>query len=102
LAYATPLARRPRRELILLRPTVVRTELPQASADLLQVRERLHEKGVSARAAAFASPTPSVDTVRTAAEQDIDLLLIDGPAELLGNPVLAAVLAGAPCDVAFV
>jgi hypothetical protein len=38
--------------------------------------------------------------VRSAAEQDVDLLLIDAPAGLLDDRDLAAVLGGAPCDVA--
>jgi hypothetical protein len=100
LALAGPLARRPRRELILVRPTVERAELAGASADLQRHRERLLAEGIAARAAAYASATPGQDVVRAAVEQDVDLLLIDGPSELLADPVLAAVLAGAPCDVA--
>lgn len=100
VACAVPLARHPRRELILVRPTVARADLPRASADLQRLRERLHAEGTAARIATFASPTPGEDTVRAAAEQDVDLLLIDGPPSLLDDPVLAAVLATAPCDVA--
>jgi hypothetical protein len=38
--------------------------------------------------------------VRMAVELDCDLILIDAPAELLESPVLDAILADAPCDVA--
>src|SRR5205823_9061175 len=40
--------------------------------------------------------------VRIAVEQDVDLLLVDGPSGLLRDPLLARLLAGAPCDVAVV
>src|SRR5262249_57046342 len=40
------------------------------------------------------------DLVRIAAEQDVELLLLDGPHDLLDDRELAALLNGAPCDVA--
>src|SRR5206468_3207153 len=55
---------------------------------------------IAARAAAFTSPDPSADAVRMASELDCDLLLVDGPPELVDSPALRAILAGAPCDVA--
>jgi hypothetical protein len=63
-------------------------------------RSRLLEAGLPARAAAFVSRNPAADIARVAAEQDVDLVLVDGPAELLDDPALAELLALAPCDVA--
>jgi DNA-binding SARP family transcriptional activator len=100
LALAEPLARRPSRELILVRPTAARTDLASASAALEERRKRLLAEGIAARAAAYTSAAPGQDVVRSAAEQDVDLLLIDAPAGLLDDRDLAAVLGGAPCDVA--
>jgi hypothetical protein len=100
LALARSLARRPRRELIVVHPTVARADLAGASAILQQRRERLLAEGIAARAASYTSGTPGQDVVRAAAEQDVDLLLIDGPPELLDDPELEAVLGAAPCDVA--
>src|SRR5206468_1752479 len=63
-------------------------------------RGRLLAEGIAARAAAFTSSDPGGDAVRMAAELDCDLLLLDAPPELLESPILSAILAGAPCDVA--
>jgi hypothetical protein len=65
-------------------------------------RAGLLSKGVAARAAAFVSRRPGEDIVRFAVEQDVDLVLAVGSAEPLLDPVLAHVLASAPCDVAVV
>jgi DNA-binding SARP family transcriptional activator len=95
VAVAEPLARRPRRELILVRLVAEGREL----APPHEHRDALLARGLSARAIAFTSPAPGDDLVRVATEQDVDLLLVDGPSDL-DDPVLATVLAHAPCDVA--
>ena len=100
LALAGLLARHPARELILTRPVAAAVHLSDASADVQRRREQLLAKGIVARAAAFTTTSPGEDVVRVAAEQDVDLLLVDGPPELLDDPVLAALLDNAPCDVA--
>jgi nucleotide-binding universal stress UspA family protein len=51
---------------------------------------------------AFVSRAPADDIVRLAAEQDVDLVLVDGSADLLRDAALARLLANAPCDVAVV
>jgi DNA-binding SARP family transcriptional activator len=101
LALSEPLARsRPARELILVRLTGA--EGMSAVAALLNSRrEALTERGVVARTVVFTSAEPGDDLVRLASEQDTDLVLVDCPParDVLGDD-LAAVLDGAPCDVA--
>jgi hypothetical protein len=64
----------------------------------------LEARGSVARAAAFTATEPGAELARLATELDVELLIADAPAGLLtdGAPdeQLAAVLAGAPCDVA--
>ena len=88
LALVEPLARLPSREVIVAR-VVERDELSFASEELSRL---------AVRAAAFSSTTPGRDLCRLAAEQDVDLLVLDG----VITPQIKAVLAGAPCDVALV
>jgi DNA-binding SARP family transcriptional activator len=102
LGLAQPLVRRPLRELILVRPVPTRSELTGASADLQRRRELLLADGVVLRTAAFSSTAPAPDVVRIATDQDVDLVIIDGPSDPLEDPVLVAVLQHAPCDVAVV
>ena len=99
LPLATALARgRPPRELILAR-VVAADEVGGATVELAERAEELRGSGIAARAAAFASPTPGRDVARLAAQQDVDLLLLDaGAAPLTGEA--GAVLEHAPCDVA--
>jgi DNA-binding SARP family transcriptional activator len=99
LALAEPLARRPPRELIVARLLAERTDLTAAAAFVERRREGLLAAGIVTRAAAFTSVSPAADTVRMASEQDVDLLLIDGPPALLEDVELAAVMRSAPCDV---
>jgi hypothetical protein len=99
LALAEPLGRRPPRELILAQLIRSRQELGRASALAHERREALRLRGISARAAAFTSEMPGADLVRIASEQDVDLILIDAPPDLLEDAALQEVLAGAPCDV---
>jgi DNA-binding SARP family transcriptional activator len=100
LGLAGQLAKRPRRELILMRPIAARADLGAVSEDLQRRRNGLLADGITARAAAYTSTAPGQDVVRAASEQNADLLLIDAPPGLLTDPVLAAVLADALCDVA--
>jgi DNA-binding SARP family transcriptional activator len=100
LAVGAPLALRPAKELVLARLLGDRADLSTASAALHEQRGRLLTDGIAARAAAFVSSDPGNDAVRMAAELDCDLLLVGAPPELLDSPVLRAILAGAPCDVA--
>jgi nucleotide-binding universal stress UspA family protein len=51
------------------------------------------------RVAAFTSATPGLDVVRIAAEQDVDLILVDAPPALVEDDELGALFARAPCDV---
>jgi DNA-binding SARP family transcriptional activator len=88
LALAKPLAATPARELIVAR-VVGREELATVSEEL---------SGLGVRAAAFSSASPGRDLVRLAAEQDADLLVLDGPL----TAEVEVVLDGAPCDVALV
>jgi DNA-binding SARP family transcriptional activator len=99
VAAAEPLARRPRRELILVRLVAAGADLATAATVPNELRDALLARGVVARAVTFTSAAPGDDIVRIATEQDVDLLLIDGR-HGLDEPVLEAVLARAPCDVA--
>jgi DNA-binding SARP family transcriptional activator len=102
LALAEPLARsQPVRELILVQLTGA-DEMSAAAAQLNGRREALTERGVVARSVVFTSAEPGDDLVRLASEQDTDLLLVDCPpaGDVLEDD-LAAVLARALCDVAF-
>ena len=100
LALAVPLARRPVRELVLARLIDNRLDLAGATVGLHEQRELLLAAGIATRAAAFTSSSPGADAVRMASELDCDLLLVDAPPQLLESPVLVAILAGIPCDVA--
>jgi DNA-binding SARP family transcriptional activator len=104
LALAEPLARRPPRAIVLAGLVTDAAELAQASALLRELRTTLGERGVAARAASFTTTTPGTELARLAAELDVDLVLAEAPAGLLAEGMpdeqLAAVLAGAPCDVA--
>ena len=99
VALAGQLALDPDREVILMRPVGSGAELAGASERLQQSRQCLLERGIATRVAAFTSSDPGRDAGRFAAEQDVDLLLIDGSSRLLEEPVLADLLAAAPCDV---
>ena len=82
------------------------TQLAARAARLNAVRAAAAQRGVTARVAAFTSVDAGADAVRLATEEDVALLLLDAPEALLGGGVptgdLAAMLAGAPCDVALV
>jgi hypothetical protein len=104
LGLAEPLAVRPPRAIVLAGLVADAAELAPASARLRELRSALEQRGVAARAASYTTATPGAELARLAAELDVDLVLAEAPAGLLaeGTPdeQLAAVLAGAPCDVA--
>jgi len=96
LRIAEPLAAaRPPRELIVA-AVVAAAELSGATAELARWRERLRDRGVAARAAAFSSPSPGDDVVRLASQEGVDLLISDAGAA----PLERAIVERAPCDVA--
>jgi Kef-type K+ transport system membrane component KefB len=114
LALAVPLARsQPRRELILARllvPTRIATglaaddhELDRVAAELHRRRDQLLADGLAVRSLAFTSADVAGDLLRLAAEEEIDLILLDGRRPLLGEGVprgpVGEVLLRAPCDV---
>jgi DNA-binding SARP family transcriptional activator len=103
LPVAEPLTRRPRRELILSALLENSAELAPATDELEAVRALLTKRGVSARIAAFTSRDRGVDLVRLVSEQDVDLLVLAAPVELLASGAppadLAHIWRDAPCDV---
>jgi DNA-binding SARP family transcriptional activator len=106
IAVAEPLAlSRAAHELILawaLEPTA---SLNAATMALNERRAILSSRRIAARAAAFTSVERGGDVARLASEQDVDLVLLDGPKMLGGGPlrdVATIVLEQTPCDVALV
>jgi DNA-binding SARP family transcriptional activator len=99
LGFAKSLAMgEPARELIVA--TVVSAEdVPAATARLSLARDELMAEGFAARTAAFSSPAIGDDVSRLAAQEGVDLLLMDGGKAPLGGAA-ATVLERAPCDVA--
>ncbi len=79
-------------------------ELARAAAKLHRRRDQLVAEGLTARAVTFTTADPGHDLVRLAAEQEVDLVLLDGRRPLLGEGVprgpVGTVLLHAPCDVA--
>ena len=105
LAVAEHLARHPPRELVLAM-TTDREHLESTTGHLRERRDRLVQDGVAARAAAFVSRDPAGDLAKVAAQQNVDLLLVDASPGALGagglSATTAALLDRAPCDVAVV
>jgi DNA-binding SARP family transcriptional activator len=99
---AAPLAREPRRELLLLTTVASAGELEAAGRLVNEIRTRLVDDGIEARGAAFTSVAPGADMARLAREDDVDLLLVDAPAGLLEDARLLALLDQSPCDVGVV
>ena len=99
LRLAEPLAASgPARELIVA-GVVPSEELAAATAVLAERRDRLLAGGIAARTAAFSSPSRGEDVARLAAQESVDLLLMEaGPSPLDGDA--GVVLERAPCDVA--
>jgi DNA-binding SARP family transcriptional activator len=104
LGLAEPLARKPPREVILAEVVEDAAALTGASALLHERRAGLQASGVAARAAAFTSTEAGIDVMRLAEQQDVDLLLVDAPRSVVADgvftPLVDALLADAPCDVA--
>jgi DNA-binding SARP family transcriptional activator len=103
LAVAEPLARRPPRELVLA-ALADREDLQAVTARLREQRDDLVRRGLTARAAAFASRNPGADLAKLASQLDVDLVLLDGRPDELDEGQLpttvARLLEEAPCDVA--
>jgi DNA-binding SARP family transcriptional activator len=103
LAIAEPLARKPRREILLTRLLRDDDDIATATAELGERRRILVEGGVAARVAAYTTAEPGNEAVRVATEHDVDLVLLEAAAELLksGRPAddLAVILEQVPCDV---
>src|SRR5215210_737756 len=99
LGLAKPLASgEPVRELIVA--TVVDAEeVPAAAARLSLARDELMAEGFATRTAAFSSPAIGDDVSRLAAQESVDLVLMDAGETPLGGAA-AVVLERAPCDVA--
>jgi DNA-binding SARP family transcriptional activator len=100
LSVAEPLARKPPRELIVARLLENKAALGTTAAALQDFSETLGARGIVARGAVFTSSSPGPDASRLASEQDVDLVLVAAPPELLDDARLSALLDSAPCDVA--
>jgi DNA-binding SARP family transcriptional activator len=104
LSIAEPLARRPPRELILMRLLRERNDVAPATAELAEARSALAGRGVAARVAAYTSSEPGSDAALVATEHDAELLLVPASRELLQHghldDDLTEILERAPCDVA--
>ncbi len=101
LVVAEPLAAHSGRELILIVLEQDGERLADATRLAHERMELLAENGRAVRAAAFVTTMPGDDVVRVAAEQNVDLVVVD-PLGDIGAGLsgeLAAVLEGAPCDV---
>jgi len=99
-ALGGPLASGSERELVIATSVASADELSGAARELGELRDALLAEGVTARSAAFTSVTPGRDVARLAAEQDVELLVVDAPEGLLEDARLLALLDEAPCDVA--
>ena len=104
VSIAEALARRPPRELIVLRLLEAGEAPAPTTARLAALRDELVGRDVRMRVAAYTSSAPGEDVILLATEQYADLILLDAPARLLADGIpdaaLAAVLLDAPCDVA--
>ena len=92
VAAAEPLAGRPEREIIMVATVPHAEELASLSRELEARRERLLERGVAARSAAFTSVTPGADVAPLAAAHDGALRLVDAPEGRLEAPRLLTLL----------
>jgi DNA-binding SARP family transcriptional activator len=99
LGFAKPLAMgEPSRELIVA--SVVDAEsVSAATARLALARDELIAEGFTIRTAAFSSPAIGDDVARLAAQEEVDLLVMDAGEDPLDGSA-AVVLERAPCDVA--
>ena len=103
LSVAEPLARRSGRSLVVARLLGPGGELAGETAVLAGHRAALASRGVDCRVVAYTSAEPGAEAALLASEHGVDLILVDAPPSLVaaGQPdaPLAAILAGAPCDV---
>jgi DNA-binding SARP family transcriptional activator len=103
LSIAVPLAATAEREVILARLLPPGGDLAGATAALAARRERLAADGFTVRVVSYTSPSPGGEAATLAAEQDVDLVLLDASRELLEtgelDDDLGALLQSAPCDV---
>jgi hypothetical protein len=101
LALAAPLAASEPPLELLVAVVVDAADVGRATAALAERRQELRAGGLTARTAAFASPSPGDDLVRLASQQDVELLLMEaGPSPLDGEA--GVVLEQVACDVALV
>ena len=101
LALAGGLARRPPKEIVIASALDSARDLSERARVLNEHREGLRARGLAARAAAFVSAAPADDLLRLVVNHDADLLLVAcAPDGLLDDPIVGAVLAAVPCDVA--
>jgi DNA-binding SARP family transcriptional activator len=100
VGFAAALSVRPARELVLVRVVASQDDVARATAPLLEQRNDLVDRGLAARAVAFASATPGAEIVRLASRLDVDLLLLELVlAEDAFTDTQVHVLSLAPCDV---
>jgi DNA-binding SARP family transcriptional activator len=95
-ALGSALASEPRRELIVARLVQATDDLPGALRSLRK-HVALQAGGTLARAVAFTTEAAGDDVGRLAAEQDVDLLLVDVDANDAA-PELSGLIGGVPCD----
>ena len=104
LQIAEPLARKPPRELIVVRLLADQATVAGAAAELADSRREIAGRGVAARVAAYTTSDPGAEPALLAAQHDADLLLVPTPSEVAEgvrfDGDLAAILETAPCDVA--
>jgi DNA-binding SARP family transcriptional activator len=99
LRLAEPLAASDPPHELIVAGVVPAAELGVATAALAARRAELVAAGLAARTAAFSSPSRGEDIVRLAAQENVDLLVMDaGDRPLDGDARVA--LEQAPCDVA--
>jgi hypothetical protein len=109
-----PLAKTEERDLVLARlvepprgsgPLAIQErELSHASRELARIDAVLEARGVRSRGIAFVSADAPRDLARLAAEQQVELLVVDGRRPLLGSGApggaVGSLLKRANCDVA--
>lgn len=103
-ALVEPLARTPPHDLVLLTLVADPHDLTRAARAANDRKASLAERGLRVRAASLTSRDPVPDVVRLSVDSEAALLVTDRgvPDDTAGtlDPVLAALLEEAPCDVA--
>jgi DNA-binding SARP family transcriptional activator len=104
LAIAEPLARERAGELIVARLMENPDEIEAATAELAESRDKLAERGVESRIAAYTTTEPGREAVLLATQYDCDLLVVAASRDMIETGSLddesAVLLEHAPCDVA--